>query len=378
MASIDSVAVKLAAFRDIASNPAAMAEAHVAAGKKLIGVGPYYVPEEFVYAAGAIPFGVWGCVGTAKEAKRFFPPFYCSICQMTLEMGLTGALDSLSGFMTTTLCDTLRAASQNWRAGVENVPLIVVSQPQNRREQFGLDYATASYTQVRRKVEECVGALIEDDELRAAIRLYNEWRCAMRAFVKLAGTHPAEVSVADRAAVINAGYYADKATHLQMARELNAMLEALPASDAGYRKIVLSGIYEDIPALSQILADNKFAIAADDLSKESRAFSVQVPEQGDPVKALAAGFCAIENDSLLYDPEKRHVSHVVELARESGAAGVVILLAKFCDPEEFDAPLIAKACREAGIPQVTVEVDQQTESYEQARTQLETFADIIG
>ena len=44
------------------------------------------------------------------------------------------------------------------------------------------------------------------------------------------------------------------------------------------------------------------------------------------------------NDSVLHDAAKGHVSHVVRLAQESAAVGVVLLLAKFCDPEEFDAP----------------------------------------
>ena len=374
MAAIES---QLATFREAAANPATLLDQHIAAGKRVIGVGPYYVPEELVYAAGAIPFGVWGCIGTAREAKKYFPPFYCSICQMTLEMGLTGVLDKLSGFMTTGLCDTLRAASQNWRAGVENVPLIFVSQPQNRREQFGLEYAVESYVQVKRRVEECAGNIVDDDALREAIALYNDWRAAMREFVKLAGTHPAEISFADRNAVVCAGYYMDKAVHLDKVRELNAALAALPESADGYKKVVLSGIFADIPAIVRILDENRFAVVADDLAKESRAFAVQVPAEGDPVEALAKAFCAIEGDSLLYDPDKLHVSRVVELARENGAAGVIVLLAKFCDPEEFDAPFIAKACREAGIAQITVEVDQSTESYEQARTQLETFGEII-
>lgn len=283
----------------------------------------------------------------------------------------------MSGFMTTGLCDTLRAASQNWRAGVENVPLIFVSQPQNRREQFGLDYAVESYIQVKRKVEECAGNIVDDDALREAIALYNDWRAAMREFVRLAGTHPAEIAFADRNAVVCAGYYMDKAVHLEAVRELNAALAALPESADGYKKVVLSGIFADIPAIVRILDENRFAVVADDLAKESRAFAVQVSQEGDPIEALAKAFCAIEGDSLLYDPGKLHVSRVVALAQENGAVGVIVLLAKFCDPEEFDAPFIAKACREAGIAQITVEVDQSTESYEQARTQLETFGEII-
>lgn len=365
-------------FSAIAEHPEKELEKHIASGKKVIGVGPYYVPEELVYAAGAIPFGVWGCVGAAVEAKKYFPPFYCSICQMTLEMGLNHQLDALSGMMVTGLCDTLRAFSQNFKAGVSTVPMIYVSQAQNRALPAGRTYTLDSYREVARKVEECADALIDDAALSEAIKLYNVWRFEMRMFVNLAATHPQQVSVAARSAVIDAGYYMDKAEHLSKLQTLNALLGGEADSTQGYKRIVLSGIYEDIPAIESLLDEDKFVIAADDIAKESRAFAITVPETGDPYEALADAWCAIEGDSLAYDPDKKHVSKVVDLVGQSGAKGVVILLAKFCDPEEFDAPLITKACRDAGIPIVTIEIDQSTESYEQARTQLETFGEMLA
>lgn len=369
----------LAPFAAAASNPSAQVERYVAEGKRIIGVGPYYVPEELVHAGGGVPFGVWGMVGPAVEAKKYFPPFFCSICQMTLEMGLTGKLDQLSGMMITGLCDNLRPFSQNWSAGVgSKIPMIFVSQPQNRAFPGGRQYAIDSYTEVKRGVEECLGTIIEDDDLRASIALYNEWRAAMRTFVQLAGQHPAEVSVTDRVNVINAGYYLLKDEHLPLVRALNEALAALPSSLEGYKPIMLSGIYEDIPSISAILEDNKFAIVADDLAKESRAFALQVPEEGDPVEALADGWCALKCDSVLFDSRKDHCRRIPALAQEAGAAGVVILMAKFCDPEEYDEPITKRECKAAGVPVVTIEVDQSTETYGQARTQLETFAELIG
>ncbi len=368
----------LASFSEVASNPVAEAQKQAEAGKRIIGVGPYYVPEEIIHAAGAVPFGVWGMVGQSVEAKKYFPPFYCSIAQMSLEMGISGKLDMLSGMVITGICDTLRAASQNWKAALGNkIPMIYVSPAQNRFIPAGRQFMVESYSEFKRDVEECCGTIVTDDELRESIKLYNEWRAAMREFVKLAGSHPAEVGVADRVAVINAGYYMDKAEHLSKVRELNAALAAMPESTDGYKRIVLSGVYEDIPAITEILADNKFAIVADDMAKESRAFAREVSEEGDPIEALADAWCALKEDPELYDPKKAHVDKVVNLAKESGAQGVAILLAKFCDPEEFEAPLVTKALKEAGIPTITVEIDQSTETYEQARTQFETFAELL-
>ena len=375
MAAIETM---LETFKGIASNPHAQLQKHLEAGKRVIGVGPYYAPEELVYAAGAVPFGVWGCMGAPNEARKYFPPFYCSICQMTLEMGLTGKLEGLSGYMTTALCDTQRAASQNWRAGVGNaIPLIYVSQPQNRKADFGCAYAVDSYVQVAHEVEECAHGIIDDENLGAAIRLYNEWRAAMREFVELAGAHPAEVGVRARLAVIQAGYYMDKAEHFAMVRELNEALAQLPESASGFKRVVLSGIFEDIPAIVEMLDEMGYAVVADDLAKESRAFAMAVPEDEPPMEALAEAWCALDGDSLLYDPEKLHPKKVADLARASQAQGVILLLAKFCDPEEFDAPFVKAACQEAGIPFLQIEVDQSTETYEQARTQLEAFGDLL-
>ncbi len=365
-------------FTEVAAHPTDELDRHLAAGKKVIGVGPYYVPEELVYAAGAVPFGVWGRVGTASKAREYFPPFYCSICQMTLEMGLNHELDKLSGIMLTALCDTLRGASQNFRVGVTQVPMIFVTQPQNRGTKAGRQYAIDSYRELKTTVGEACDTIIEDDKLSEAIKLYNKWRGAMRTFLDQAAKHPALVSVAQRAAVVDAGYYMDKAAHLEKVEALNELLAAQPANTEGFKKIVLSGVYYDIPALTEILDENHFAVVADDIAKESRALQLQVSEEGDPTVALAEAFCKAGNDSILYDEDKGHVEHVADLYKESGADGVVLLLAKFCDPEEFDAPHVAKACKDAGAPFVQIEIDQSTESYEQARTQLETFADIIG
>lgn len=362
----------------VAEHPFAEMEKHIANGKKVIGVMPYYIPEELVYAAGAIPFGVWGCSGTASEATRYFPPFYCSICQMTLEMGLTHKLDKLSAIMITGLCDTLKAMSQNWKAGVGQVPMIYVSQPQNRFIDAGHAYAETSYRQVARKVEECANGIIDDGNLHAAISLYNEWRAEMRRFVALAGTHPEQVSVTARTKVVNAGYYMDKAEHLGIVRNLNDALEATPASQDGFSRIVVSGVYEDIPAISSMLDENKFNIVADDIAKESRAFAMHVSEEGDPFEALASAWCAVSGDSIAFDPKKTHIDKVAEIVKDSKAQGVIVLRAKFCDPEEFDSPLIEEACKQLGVACIVIEVDQSTESYEQARTQIETFKELIA
>ena len=69
---------------------------------------------------------------------------------------------------------------------------------------------------------------------------------------------------------------------------------------------------------------------------------------------------------------------IVDTAKERDAKGVVVVLTKFCDPEEFDYPIIKKTCDAAGLPVLLLEVDRQMANFEQARTALETFRDVIS
>ena len=51
---------------------------------------------------------------------------------------------------------------------------------------------------------------------------------------------------------------------------------------------------------------------------------------------------------------------------------------KFCDPGENDYPIIKKDIDDAGIPNLYIEIDQQTTNNEQVRTRIQTFAEILG
>ena len=66
------------------------------------------------------------------------------------------------------------------------------------------------------------------------------------------------------------------------------------------------------------------------------------------------------------------------LAEKYHADGIVICMMKFCDPDEFDYPIIKKELDEAGVQQLYVEIEQQMDSVEQLRTRIQSFAEILA
>lgn len=376
MSNIESLLTK---FAEIAESPKKQLDKFVSEGKKAIGCYPYYVPEELVYATGMVPTGLWGKLGSPSKAKEYFAAFYCSLVQMNMEMALSGDLDKLSGVVHTTLCDTLRPASQNFRVGIKNIPMIFMAHPQNRKAEYGIEYTTKLYTKVLNELEAIAGRKASNEDLHEAIKVYNENRKARREFVKRAGEHPELVSAVQRSTVLKSAYFMEKPEHTAMLKELNWLLAEALAVEWKGTKVVTSGILCDNPALLRIFDENKIAIVADDVAQESRSFRKDASEEGDPIRALAMQFADQDQDTILYDPAlDTRPPHIVEFVKKSGAQGVVILMMTFCDPEEMEYPSLAKALNEAKILSLKIAYDHQITDFAQASTSLQAFADLLS
>ena len=378
-----SIELMIKEFADIAANPKAQLNKYKAEGKKCIGVLPYYAPEELVEAAGMVPFGMWGSnKKTIARAKEYCATFYCTIAQLALEMLLDGTMDQLDGIITPTICDTLRPMSQNFRVAMKDkLPCIFLAHPQNRFAPWGLQFCIDQYTNVRNELNAIAGREMTDEDIRAAIVLYNKARAARREFVKLANEHCDVITATKRSAVLKAAWFMTKAEYTEKLVALNAELAALPVCEWKGVKVVTSGIICDNPELLKIFDDNNIAIAADDVAHETRAFRVDAKEDGDPMMALAQQFADQDYEVLLYDPQSsknRRGEFVANMVKESGAQGLILFMQQFCDPEEMEYPYLKKALDEAGIPHIKLGVDQQMRDFGQAATAIQAFADVIA
>lgn len=371
-------------FKKIAANPKKQLADFKAQGKKVVGVLPYYAPEELVYAAGIVPMGIWGSNNkTIAKAKEYCATFYCTIAQLALEMLLDGTMDQLDGIITPTICDTLRPMSQNFRVAMgDKMKVIFLAAPQNRFADWGLKFCVDQYTNVKKALEEIAGREITNDDINNAIKVYNASRAARRKFVKLASEHCDVVKPTMRSAVLKASYFMLKDEYTKKLEELNAELEKLPAANFKGVKVVTSGIICDNPKLLAIFEENNIAIAADDVAHESRSFRTDAEEgTSDAMMALAKQFAAVDYEVLLYDPQSaknRRGEYVANLVKESGASGLVLFMQQFCDPEEMEYPYLKKALDDAGIPHIKLGIDQQMRDFGQASTAIQAFADVIG
>lgn len=363
-----------AKLHEAAANPKAQMDKYLAQGKKIVLCAPVYTPDELIHSMGFVPMGAWGADTELRRAKEYCPAFLCSIVQSALELGINGAYDGASAIVIPSLCDTLKTMGENWKYAVPSIPFIPMTYPQNRKPAYGVAFTKAGYERVIRDLEK-LGGKFDDAKLAQSNALYHRHNAAMRKLDEVLAKHP-EVTAAQRSDAFKSAFFMTKEEHTVLIEELNAALETqTPAAEK--TPILLSGILTDAPGFNAILDDLDLHIVADDVAAQSRQYRTDVPAGDDALTALAQKFANMDNCSVLYNAAKPRVQWIVDTAKARNAKGVLVALTKFCDPEEFDYVMIKKACEAAGIPVTVVEIDRQMVQFEQARTNIETFRDML-
>jgi len=363
-------------FQDIAGNPGAQFGKFLKAGKKVVGCMPYFCPEELVYAAGMIPFGLWGAQMQVSEAKRYFPAFICSLLQTILELGIRGSYNGMSAVMIPIMCDSLKGMSANWKNSVKGIPVINVAHAQNRKTAAGVEFTASQYRKIRDELAGLSDTDITDENIALAIANCNKHRSVMRQLSSMMSEHLDIFTPAVRNAIYKSAWFTDVLEHTRMAEKLISLLSELTPADWTGMKVVTTGIIADDPEFLGILEAHKIAVVDDQIAHESLAYREDVPVTADPIVGLAQWIGVIEGCTFLYDPGKQRGRMLIDLVRKSGADGVIYILTKFCDPDEYDYVPLKEMLDAEGISNVLIEIDQQATSIGQVRTALETFGEI--
>lgn len=365
-------------FKAIADNPRkAMDDYKKETGKGAVGIMPVYCPEEIVHAAGYLPIGMWGAQKKQiSKARTYLPPFACSIMQSVMELQLEGVYDDLEAVIFSVPCDTLKCMSQKWN---RPVPAIVFTHPQNRKiaKDAANVFAREEFNIVKEKLEDILDVHISNKAIKNSIAVYNENRVACREFSDVAAEYAAVVTPSDRHAVIKARWFMEKSRHTALVKELIAALKAEPAPEFKGKKIIVTGIQVEPYDVLDIFQENGFAIVADDLAQETRNFRQDVPDDDDALMALARAWNEFDGCSLATDANKPKGQMIIDAVKKYGADAVVVCMMKFCDPEEFDYPILLQEFEAAGVKNLYIEIDQESTAFEQVKTRIQTFAEIL-
>ena len=347
---------------------------------KIVGCYPVYTPVELIHAAGMLPVGVIGAGNRLEiaHADSRFQSFVCSIVKSTLELGLTEKLKFLDGIVFHSICDPARNLGSVFTRNFPNLMVEYIHFPQNMTSRHTVDYLVAEYKRLIGSYEQLSGKKVSDDALRQSITLYNSQRRLLRELYAIRREAPQNLSTVECYVLTRIATLMPPDEHIAILQEALAALRERNEKPKDRIKVVLEGSFCEQPPIE--LLDGLEAagcyILDDDFLIGWRWFTDDIPIDGDPLRNIANGYL---NQSVYsgvkHDSREPKASHLINKYKDSGAAAVLILAAKFCEPALFDYALYKRALEKEGIPHLCLEFEEKMWIFDKARTEVETFVE---
>jgi len=356
-------------------------EAHP--GQKAIGHMPVYVPRELIHAAGMLPVGILGGGDQLDviHGDAYYQSYICRIPRSTIELAVTGRLDSLDGMLFPSTCDVIRNLSGMWQLKFKDKLVRYFDVPQD----FDLDVGGVFYTRELQILLDELGELggreITDDDLRTSIALYNKNRQALRSLYEYRSAEPWQVLTPELYLLMRAGMVLPVDEHTQLIYDYIAAAKAVKRPMRDNCRVVVNGLFCEQPPLG-LLKSIEMAgcyIVDDDFMLVARWLLDDVPMEGDPLKNLSHAFItySVETSCKYVPTREAKGKFLIESVRRNQAEGVIFASPSFCDPALLDRPMLQKALSAQGIPYTAFKYAENSGQLQPIREQAGTFADSI-
>ncbi len=351
-------------------------------GGKAIAYFPVYAPVEIIHACGMLPVGLNGAGDRLdiQHADARFGSFICSIVKTTLELGLTGHLDPFDGFLFSSICDSARNLCFVMKRNFPDMYVDFLHLPHNPETTASAEFLKSEYLRLRDNLERMGGRRADDDALRRSIRLYNENRAVMRQLYDLRQENPHLIRASELYTLVRAGNFLMVEEHTEMLWNAIEDVAGRTAKSRDSIRVVIEGSFCEQPPLDliRLMEEAGCYVVDDDFGLGRSWINEDVPLDEDPLTALAESYIDRSvYSSVRHDFRKPRFKGLIEKVRQRRADAVIFLIAKFCEPAEFDYVLFKRELEREGIPHLLLEFEEKSFTFERLRTEVETFVESL-
>ncbi len=354
-----------------------------APGRRVVAYMPIYVPREIIHAAGMLPLGILGGGENLEviHGDAYYQSYICRIPRSTLELGITGKLDFVDGFLFPSICDVIRNLSGIWKILFPTVYVRYFDVPQNFADGVGGRYYVQELRELKEGLERLGGAPIADEALRASIAAYNQNRRLVREVYALRARSPWLAPTSEVYLLMRAGMVLPVEEHSRLLGEYLAAAAAEQRPMRDNTRIVLNGVFCEQPPLNLIKAIEMAGcyVVDDDFMLVTRWLQDDVPVEGDPLENLAAAFLhrSVETSAKYQPSLAQKGKYILDAVRDSGAEGVIFAAPSFCDPALLERPMLESRLDAVDVPHIGFKYAENTGQMQPVREQAGTFADSI-
>jgi len=354
-------------------------------GAKVVGYFPgNYVPEEIIYASGAVPI----CFASASSqhanaALVEVPDVICPFARAQIGQKLLktdeyyGMADLVIAPLT---CVHMKEAAEIWEY-YGAVEIFKLGVPHQYDSDFGLEYYIDRLQVLKERLQNLTGNVITDERLEDAIDLYNRIRESLRNIASLRMISHPPISSIDFIKLNHASFFADPSLYAGVLEGLYGRLKTKQKPEGSdLPRLLLIGpnlCYGDY-SIVELVESAGGSIVAEEIFEGMRQYSQNIKKNDDLVRSLAMGYLRGRVPSaLMRSSAAIRFAYVMKLIKTYGIQGVIWYQLANCEVYDAESYFFAQKITEHNIPIIVLESDYEAAGLRQLRLRIEAFLEQI-
>jgi bzd-type benzoyl-CoA reductase N subunit len=344
-------------------------------GRPVIGYFCSYTPLDVLYAAGLQPYRIIPNPGKSiTSADGFIDRNYCPYVRTCLGEALEGKYNFLDGVVFVNSCDAMRRLYDVWRYNIGGNFVHLLDLPRTDSTE-AVNYYHETLKALTSRIKAKFGVEITDTALTESINKMNSVRENLRTLYVKNRDRGFPLTGAQIQTVVRASTSLPPDNFQRLLLQLLKELESASANREVPRLLV-TGSVMDNPQILKLIDECGGQVVADDLCTGTRLFWDAVQCASNPLKDIARHYLTRTPCPRMKNSLKRF-DHIIHLADEFNARGIVFYTMKFCDPFLFDVPVFKGWLEKKGIPSLLLEGDYTPGTLGRVRTRVEAFIEML-
>ncbi|MFC2070073.1 2-hydroxyacyl-CoA dehydratase subunit D [Chloroflexota bacterium] len=355
-------------------------------GVKIIGYFPgNYVPEELIWASGAVPICLveGGSISPTNAALSVVPNVFCPFARAQIGERMSGEnpyynmLDMLVAPIT---CQHLKKVAEIWEYDGD-MEIFKLGVPHQYDGDFELEYYTDRLKVLKDKLQAFTGNEITGEKISESIELYNKMRELLKKLSLMRRTPDSPLSALDFIKLNHASFYADPNFMVDILESTyNELREKQSVSGVKVPRLLLIGpnIAHGDYKILELVKDTGGEIVIEELCEGIRYYWQNIEDTGDLFQSLAKGYlvnrvpCAF----MRYSAKKR-LDFSLKLITDFDVSGVIWYELLCCETYDSESYFFSQKLEEKGIPMLILESDYGTTDTGQIKTRIGAFIEIL-
>jgi len=355
-------------------------------GVKVVGYIGRFVPEELIYASGAIPYLL--CRGGQPEPPdavipymlRFMSPYSRSQIGYHL-LGIDPVVPMLD--LIVVQCSDCHESRLADLFEYFKLPTMRLGVPQDWEKSLSRDYYYKELTRLKQKLETLTGNEISDQKLGESTDSLNKIRDILSQINQLRKKQPPPIGGDDFIRLNHYSFYGDPEQTLPKLSDLYKELqESQSPFSPNAPRLLMAGHVVGVGdyVVPKLIEDSGGVVVAEFLDEGMRHHEWQVKANGDLMASLGKSYYLERTPPSLFQPAwEARTAVIKKLIKDFNIDGVIWYQLSFEEVYDLECSVVSKAMDEMNVPLLKLE-----SSYEYSReavgpltTRIESFIETV-